>query len=308
MTTKIDLIVFPGGFNLPVWVGLRQGYFQGRNIDIELHLTANSVEQMTGLIEGKYDIALTGFDNVVAYQEDQGEANIAAKPDLFTFMGCDSAFLSLAVQGDIRSYADLRGKAIAVDAMTTGFAFVLRKMLAMNGLAENDVTFERAGGVMQRFEGLIQGRFSGTLLITPFEVLSQKSGCRILQRASGVFPHYQGVVGAARRSWAARNGSVLVNFISAYRQSLRWLFEPSNRETAVALLVGRVPGMSTELARVVLEMFLKPEHGFDPAAKLSMAGMETVLSLRSEFAKPRKLLTDARKYIDEKFYLGAAQV
>jgi hypothetical protein len=74
----------------------------------------------------------SGFDNVVAYREDQGEAEIDREPDLFVCMGGDNAFLSLVVQSDINSYSDLRGKTLSVDALTTGFAFVLRKMLASN--------------------------------------------------------------------------------------------------------------------------------------------------------------------------------
>jgi hypothetical protein len=65
-------------------------------------------------------------------------------------MGGDNAFLHLVVRSDINSYADLRGKALSVDALTTGFAFVLRKTLVLNGLAERDVTFERAGGALQK--------------------------------------------------------------------------------------------------------------------------------------------------------------
>ena len=37
-------------------------------------------------------------------------------------------------------------EADSVDAPTTGFAFVLRKMLALGGLKEGDYTLERVGG------------------------------------------------------------------------------------------------------------------------------------------------------------------
>ena len=143
MTGTINAIVFPGGFNLPLWVAEKQGFFAKRALDVRLHPTQNSMEQLTGLIDGKWDIAFTGFDNVVAYQEGQGEAAASSEPDLFVFMGGDDAFLRLVVQPAIHTYADLKGKTLAVDAMTTGFAFVLRKMLALNGIAESEVTFSR---------------------------------------------------------------------------------------------------------------------------------------------------------------------
>src|SRR6266851_5001967 len=146
--SPVNVIVFPGGFNLPLWAAIERGFFKSHGLDVAPHYTINSVEQLSGMITGRWEIALTGFDNIVAYQEGQGEAKIDVSPDLFAFMGGDSAFLRLVVQPDITSYADLRGKTLSVDALTTGFAFVLRKMLAHNGIAEADVRFERAGGVM----------------------------------------------------------------------------------------------------------------------------------------------------------------
>ena len=192
MADTINAIVFPGGFNLPLWAAEKQGFFSRRALDVRLHPTANSMEQLTGLIEGKWEIGFTSFDNVVAYREGQGEAGILHEPDLFVFMGGDNAFLRLVVQGDIGGYADLKGTTLAVDAMTTGFAFVLRKMLALNGVRESDVMFERADGTMQRWEALKAGKYAGTILRTPFDLMAKKIGLRVLQHASSLFPDYQG--------------------------------------------------------------------------------------------------------------------
>ena len=41
--------------------------------------TPNSVFQLTNLIDGKFDIAMTAIDNVVAYNENQGEAPTVAR-------------------------------------------------------------------------------------------------------------------------------------------------------------------------------------------------------------------------------------
>ena len=96
-------IVFPGGFNLPLWTAMERGFLRARGIEIDLTYTVNSVQQLAGLIDGTWDLGLTGFDNVVAYQEGQGEADIKVEPDLFAFMGGDDAFLRLVVQGDVKT-------------------------------------------------------------------------------------------------------------------------------------------------------------------------------------------------------------
>ncbi len=284
----------------------KQGFFSRRSLDIKLHLTTSSMEQLSGLIKGQWEIGLTGFDNVVAYQEGQGEAEIDRDPDLFVFMGGDDAFLRLVVQGDIKSYADLKGKTLTVDAMTTGFAFVLRTLLALNGIKDSDVNFERAGGVMQRWEALKSGQHAGTLLLTPFDLLAEKVGLRVLQAASSVFPHYQGIVGAARRGWAKENPEVLKRFIRAYLDALAWLFEPANKQSAAAILAEKVPNMTPEVAAATCEIFLG-KNGFEPQAQIDLAGIRQVLELRSEYGQPKKQLSDPQKYLDLSFYEAARQ-
>ncbi|MBV9191995.1 MAG: ABC transporter substrate-binding protein, partial [Betaproteobacteria bacterium] len=55
--TSLHVIVFPGGFNLPIWAAERQGFFQENGVRVNLTLTPSSTFQMQGLAEGKFDIA-----------------------------------------------------------------------------------------------------------------------------------------------------------------------------------------------------------------------------------------------------------
>jgi ABC-type nitrate/sulfonate/bicarbonate transport system substrate-binding protein len=299
---ELSIIVFPGGFNLPLWAGMSQGFYARRGLALKLHFTASSMEQLSGLVRGDWDIGLTAFDNVVAYQEGQGEAAIDRAPDLFVFMGGDDAFLRFVVEGGVKSYADLRGKTLSVDALTTGFAFVLRKMLALNGIAENEVAFARAGGVMQRWEALKAGTHAGTLLLTPFELIAQQLGLRLLQSAKDVFPRYQGLVGTARRGWAAANGAALERFIRGFVDSLDWLYERRNKAAAAAILTEKIPNMGADLAAATYDILLADKGGFARKAQLDVEGMKTVLALRSEFGRPPKTLSDPLKYADLRYY------
>src|SRR3954471_6470677 len=103
----VSVIVFPGGFNWPIWVAQEKGYFAKRGIEVKLTPTPNSVFQLTNLIEGKFDIGVTAIDNVIAYMEGQGEASVSSQPDLVVFMGGDNGLLSLAVLPEIKTYQDL---------------------------------------------------------------------------------------------------------------------------------------------------------------------------------------------------------
>ncbi|HKC45802.1 MAG TPA: ABC transporter substrate-binding protein, partial [Burkholderiales bacterium] len=161
----VNLIVFPGGFNWPIWVAQEKGLFARNGVAPKLTPTPGSAFQLTGLIEGKFDIAMTAIDNLIAYREGQGEAKIEG-PDLIAFMGADTGFLRLVTVPEVKSFADLRGKTLSVDARTTGYAFVLIEVLERSGLKEPaDYSLERAGGVLQRFQALMEKKHAGTLLL-----------------------------------------------------------------------------------------------------------------------------------------------
>src|SRR5436190_1374520 len=114
---------FPGGFNWAIFAAQEKGFFESKGLSIVLEATPNSVAQMIGLSEGRFEIAMTAVDNIVAYVEGQGEAPIGPQPDFFAFMGSDSGFLHLVAAPEINSAAELAGRTVSVDALTTGYAF-----------------------------------------------------------------------------------------------------------------------------------------------------------------------------------------
>ncbi|MEO8716520.1 MAG: ABC transporter substrate-binding protein [Acetobacteraceae bacterium] len=301
----IRVIGFAGGFNLPLWVAERNGYFDRQGLEMRLSFTPNSVYQMTNLLAGNFDIAMTAIDNVVAYDEGQGEAPIGPDPELFAFLGSDDAFLSLVTQGPDKSFDDLRGKTLTVDAMTTGFAFVLRDLLAKEGV--NDVSFARAGGVLDRYVDMLKNpAHAGTIQMTPFDLLGQEHGQNVLVRIRDALGPYQGIVAAARRPWAAAHRAEVVGFIRAYKQAIDWLYDPANRRVAEAILVAHIPAMSFDLAHKTYDILLAPTGGFFRDVTPSIPGIRTVLALRTKYGEPHRDLTDPMRYVDLS-YLRAAQ-
>jgi ABC-type nitrate/sulfonate/bicarbonate transport system substrate-binding protein len=300
----LSVIVFPGGFNWPIWAAQEQGYFARGGVEVKLTNTPNSVFQLTNLIDGQFDIAVTAIDNVIAYMEGQGEAPVATTPDIFAFMGGDNGLLSLAVVPDVKSYRDLKGRTLSVDAMTTGYAFVLFDLLRRNGLEMGDYKVERAGGVLARWEALKEKKHDGTMLLTPFDILAKAAGFNVLQYAIDVYGHYQGLAGATRRGWAKENPEKLEAYIRGYVQGLAWLSEPGNKGAAIAVLRKNLPQMSPELAAQAYAVLINP-RGFSPKAQIDLEGVKRVLELRSRYGEPKKTLADPAKYYDPQYYDAA---
>ncbi len=116
------------------------------------------------------------MDNVIAYREGQGEAPVTV-PDAIAVMASDAAVMpALMTRPDVRSYSDLRGQTLSVDAATTGLALILYALLENGGLKPDDYRVERTGGVLRRFEGLVKHECAGALFNTPFSSQLEELG------------------------------------------------------------------------------------------------------------------------------------
>nr|WP_214699872.1 ABC transporter substrate-binding protein [Variovorax paradoxus] len=300
------MIAFPGGGNWPLWAAESQGIFARNGLNVEVVPAPSSTFQFSGLSRGEFDIALTALDNIIAYREGQGTPGIDGS-DLVAVMGGDHGFLKLVARPDIRGIPDLRGKELSVDALTTGYAFVLLELLARHGFVlDRDYRTVSAGGVRERFEQLLAGQHAATMLVSPFEVLAQARGMQVLEDATGALGSYQGVVAGVRRSWAALNPASVTAFVRAYRQALDWLYMPANKQAALDLFVRNVPAATPQTAAVSYGILLHPVTGFERHARIGEAGMRTVIALREKYGRPAKKLQSIEAYYEPRYYQAAS--
>ena len=306
----IRMINFAGGFNLPIWMTERQGFFAAEKIEVKIDFTPGSTYQLTHLIAGTYDMGFTAIDNIIAYREGQNEAYLppGTNVDLIAVLASDDGFLSISAQKDITSVAALKGHTVTVDAMTTGFAFVLREVLARKGVPENDVKFERAGGVANRFRDMLENpSHAATTQMTPFELLGEARGFNTLVRARHVLGSYLGIVAGVKKSWAQSNRDLLVRFLRAYAKGLEAMYDPKNRPIVEAILVANAAGMTPQLAAKAYNIYVNEKTGFFRKPVFDPEAIKTVLALRSKYGIPQKILTDPAPYHDAS-YLAAAGI
>jgi len=305
MTIEFELINFPGAPNLPVFVGLEKGFFAAAGVMPTLSTTPSSTYQVEHLMNGTYQIAGTAIDNVVAYTEGQGAVDLTETPDLFAFMGATQLELSFVVAPEIETFADLRGKTIALDALATGFAFILYRMMDNAGLSMDDVTMIPVGATPDRWESVKAGDHIGTLTIEPFTAMARAAGFKVLESSSQTVDAYQGGSFAARRGWAAENSIALRGFITGYLDALDWSLDPANRAEGAEILLRNMPKINPEAVDNVMNKLLSPATGLTPDAVIDQKGFEMVLELRSQYGGVS--LTDTSKYLDLSYYDQAMQ-
>ena len=299
---KLNLICFPGAPNLPIFVGLKFGLFEAVGLDIQLETTPSSIYQIENLVKGNFHVAGTAFDNVVAYREGQGPIAFDEPPNFVAFMGATRIELSFVVSPDIGTYEDLKGCSIALDALATGFAFVLYDMMERAGLSIDDCNLVPVGATPKRWESVRSGEHVGTLTIEPFTSIAIANGFRVLQSSLNTMPNYQGGIFAANRAWAANNAEKIDSFIKGYLTSLEWTLDPNNYEKAKEILLENMHAIKPGVADAVMQKLLNPATGLTPVGEMDIAGIDAVLGLRSRYAKPSKQLLDHSAYIDLNAY------
>ena len=300
---QLRVSVFNGAWNLPIWAAQTQGFFEAVNLDVQVLLTKSSGALMQSLYAGDVEIALAGADNFLAYEEGLGEVEVEKDDELRLVLGGDNGFLKLVARAPYQRFAQLRGKSIGVDALTTGFAFVVREMLRRNAVHETSVNWLPIGGTETRYAALLDQRCDATLLRLPYDLLAQAAGASILAGGEELRP-YQGTVGAVRKRWAEEGHEQLVAFIRGYARGLRWCVEPINRPAAIVELQARLSIADEVLAAAVLEELVAP-GGLQIDMQVDRAGLATVIELRERYGAGQRPMRDPDRYVDET-YLRAA--
>jgi len=282
----VGVNTFNGLTNAAIWAGQQQGYFHAAGIDLVLSHPKGSVDQFKGLVEGRYQVLITALDNVVAYHDGHGEADLGGPLDIVAVMGGDSGFLTLVAAPGIKTVADLKGKTLAVDALTTGFSFALQELLAKGGVGKDAVNYVTAGSSGARLKALLDGKAQGALLSIPFDLAAEDKGFVALETVVRQLGHYEGTVGAVRQSWAKDHRATLAAFIKAYRQSSRWFVAPAHKADAIALLHAQMPDVAeAELPRIYA-LLVDRHAGLSRDLAIDRAGSKVVLDLRARYAPP----------------------
>jgi len=299
---SIKIIAFPGAPNLPVFAALDQGFFEQEGLNVSLTTTPSSIYQFEKFHAGEFDIAFTAFDNIVAYQEGQGAAKLSGSTDFCVIMGATQVELSAIVAPSVGRAEDLKGKSLALDAVGTGFAFVLYAMLEQLGLRLDEYEPVAVGATPERWQSVKDGTHVGTITIEPFTSIAKAAGFRVLRQSTEAFPVYQGGIVAARQSWASQNQEHVKAFIRGYLKGLDWTLAPKNRAQASTLLQTNMPEIKPGVVEAVLNNLFSPRSGLTPHGAILRDGMRTVLDLRSRYGKLDKKLSELDKYLDLSFY------
>jgi ABC-type nitrate/sulfonate/bicarbonate transport system substrate-binding protein len=268
-----------------------RGFFAAEGLDVEVIITPNSTVQMQGLAEGQYDVASTAFDNVLGWSGRVGPEIVAV---LQTNTG---VLLPMYARPEIRDWSDLKGKALAADAVDTAFALVLRRILLAHDLDmdRGDYQLMALGSTAARLESMGRGDTFAGIVSAESAAQAEAAGLHRMADHREVLPDYPGGVFAVSRPWAQRNGDALRRFLRAWTAANRWV---QANPAAAAELVMAERGLNREAAMRAVEEL-------SPNGALNVPGLQSVLGLRSQFGLTPPMGADVARYFDVSYYSQA---
>jgi ABC-type nitrate/sulfonate/bicarbonate transport system substrate-binding protein len=297
--TRLRVNIFPSPQNLPLYVAQERGFFAKRGLSIEIQVTPNSQAQREGLVKGNFEIAQSGVDNALALVD-------VAKADVVIVSGGSTGLNELIVRPEIKSYADIRGKTVVVDAPNTAFALILYKMLELHGVNKGEYAIHPAGACSFRLDAMrADTQRVAAMMNPPCSTIAKRDGFPSLGMGTDVIGPYLADGHWTLRAWARANADTLVKYLQTIVEGYRWGIEPTNRSEVVAIMA-RALKVSDELAAHAVELEVGPNGGLAKDASFDMTGFKNTLKLRAELegGDPNP---DPERYVDLSYHQRALQ-
>ena len=261
--------------NWPFLIAEQEGLFQKEGIDFKRVVGGNTTATTQALVGGSTDFAQMNLVNLLA-------AN-SAGADLIVIGGDSTVpIYTLIVHPSIKSYADLKGKRLAVTGPTDPLNYILARMLAANGLKPTDYEMIGLGGAPQRLAAVQKGGVAGALINQPSDFIALASGFGSLGLSTEYVDNFQYTITGARRDWAQKNHALVVRFLRAYVKACEFFYEPKNREAAVRALAERTKADKEE-AEKTYALYIQTKKTIPPDGGVDVQGARRVAENWKEF-------------------------
>ena len=259
----------------PFLIAEQEGFFLKEGIDFKRVIGGNTTATTQALVAGSTDIAQMNLVNLLA-------AN-SAGADLIVIGGDSTVpIYTLIVHSSITSYADLKGKRLAITGPTDPLNYILTRMLAANGLAPNDYEMIGLGGAPQRLAAVQNRGVAGALINQPSDFIALASGFSSLGLSTDYVDNFQYTITGARRDWAQKNRALVVRFLRAYVKACEFFYDPKNKESAVRALADRTKAEKDE-AEKTYALYMKTQKTIPRDGGIDVQGARKVAENWKDF-------------------------
>lgn len=290
---------------LPQFIAEKKGFFGREGLTVELvrfksafrtgpgqAAAANQQTVRQGMASGAIDMARQQLPLLI--HDDLAGANYVG-----VAVTSNNPVYFLVGQPAINSFADFKGKTVAITNLYDGITIWTQKLIANHGLKTGDVTWKSIAGSNARIRCLTSGECAAVTLDQPaiFEGLAAHG--YIFGLTNDIAPQlYQ--VDIAKPDWAASHRDLIGKYIRATTAAMRYIMDPRNRYDTVDA-VKELTGQSEAQSRDMLAYIWDPRNRVFQTSAPNMDNVKAVIALLNEYGAVKQALPAPERFVDPSF-------
>lgn len=231
--TKINVGYVPAGDWLPALVAKDKGFFEKRNLDVNLTKVAIISNIPSAILSGSLQVGVS--TPTVLIDAAEGGLPLVGIAGGTRFVKNPSIFSVVVRQGVTATSAkDLEGKRVGVPGLRSIADVLFRKWLLDKGVNPARVTIVEAP-FPQMKDLLKGGTIDAVAVLEPFRsrIVSDNTGFRLADYVAEVNPDVLGGVWIAQREWASANPRALTAFRESLAEAIEFIKNQNEEARAI---------------------------------------------------------------------------
>jgi len=278
-------------------VGQRKGFFEHEGVRLEfVHYQpraplTNQQTLFEALAKGEFDMTRSQLPFLIL--------EVLKGRDFAAVAGNTSNQpWTLMSRPEIKDFADLKGKTVALTLPYDLITLSMLKMMGMHGIRPDDIRITVLTGSAPRAKCVQSGECAAAALNEPFDATLAAQGFHALG-SSQDNPPIPFIVEVVNKTWAQANEATVAGYVRALAATVRYVTDPNNGD-AVRPIIKEVTQGSDDSARELLtRYYYNTRYPYLPRqAELDMAGIGRVLGLLGEYGQIPTPVPPASRFVD----------
>jgi NitT/TauT family transport system substrate-binding protein len=281
----------------PLYVANAKGWFAENGVKIDFVITGGSARTVQQLAAGSVHIGHAGMPDLIRAIEQGAPVRIIAGEVVrapYTLVGAKG----------IRNPAELKGKTISIGGSKDVTLIYLRAIMAPSGLGHADYDLVFAGSTSARYAALASGAVQAAILAAPFDFRALGEGYSDLGTTYVHLPDFPFTAYGVNGPWATRNRDAVVGLLRSYLTAIEWLYEPANREEAIAILIKETKADPNDAVKTY-DQYIRDVQVYRRDGVLTEEAMQKMLEGIVSIGDLQAPAPPASKYIDDSFLSAA---
>jgi ABC-type nitrate/sulfonate/bicarbonate transport system substrate-binding protein len=284
---------------LPQVVAERQGFFSREGLEVRIIPFRSSFRALPGanpislreaMARGDIDMARQQFpllvNDVMAGGKSVGVAVAIGNPLYF-----------VAARSEIKSFADLKGKTVTITNPRDGITVWTRKLLALHGLANEEVTLKDIAGSQGRLACLKSGQCAAASLGQPAVLDALELGFHSLGLTNEIAPlMYQVDIVDSTRAVAHRDA--IIKYIRATTAAMHFIEDPKNRDEVVKVTMAFMKESEGRSRQMLADIWDPKNRVLPQRAAIDMNNVKAAISLLGEYDVLKLPLPPPERFVD----------